>query len=115
MFLLLLIHKNYPLMVNAACVRLAGGAPGRLVAAGARRRRRLLVIDDFARLRSLEPWFVDRFLPALPETVTVVVADRAAPVWPAGGDGVALALAPLAEADARRYLALRGVADEHHA
>src|SRR4051794_11841732 len=28
-------------------------------AAGPRDRRRLLVIDDFARLRSLEPWFVE--------------------------------------------------------
>jgi DNA-binding CsgD family transcriptional regulator len=84
-------------------------------APGPRDRRRLLVIDDFSRLRSLEPWFVERFLPALPETVTVVVADRAGPVWPAGGDGVALALAPLGDGDALRYLALRGVAEDHRA
>lgn len=84
-------------------------------APGPRDRRRVLAIDDFSRLRALEPWFVERFLPGLPATVSVVVADRAAaPVWPAG-DGLALALAPLAEADARRYLALRGVAADRHA
>src|SRR4051812_47108787 len=84
-------------------------------ASGPRDRRRLLVIDDFARLRSLEPWFVERFLPALPEMLTVVVADRSAPAWPAGGGGGAMELAPLAEADALRYLALRGVAGDRRA
>ena len=85
-------------------------------AAGPRDGRRLLVIDDFAKLRPIEPWFVERFLPALPASVSVVVADRAAaPVWPRSGGGVVVALAPLAEAEARRYLAWRGVADDRHA
>jgi len=82
-------------------------------APGPRDRRRVLVIDDFARLRVLEPWFVERFLSVLPAEVSVVIADRAAaPAWSTGVEGVALSLAPLAEADARRYLALRGVADD---
>ncbi|TMQ25767.1 MAG: hypothetical protein E6J90_05330, partial [Deltaproteobacteria bacterium] len=81
-----------------------------LVRAGAAGdRRRLLVIDDFAGLRPVEAWFVDRFLPALPASITVVIADRAvAPVWRAADDGgAALELAPLTDEDARRYLALR--------
>jgi len=80
-------------------------------------RRRLLVIDDFARLRPIEAWLVERFLPALPASVSVVVTDRAAaPAWRAAEvAGLALALAPLADADARRYLARRGVADHLHA
>jgi DNA-binding CsgD family transcriptional regulator len=49
----------------------------------------------------------------LPAELSVVIADRsAAPAWITAAEGVALALAPLAEADARRYLALRGVADD---
>ncbi|HEX3757707.1 MAG TPA: helix-turn-helix transcriptional regulator [Kofleriaceae bacterium] len=85
-------------------------------AGGARDGRRLIVIDDFARLRPIEPWFVERFLPALPGSVSVVIADRAAaPVWQPPGDGAVLALAPLAEVDARRYLAWRGVAGDRHA
>ena len=83
-------------------------------AGGARDRRRLLIIDDFALLRAVEPWFIERFLPALPAVVSVVIADRAtAPAgWaPEGGGGaLALPLAVLGEADARHYLALRGVA-----
>ncbi len=89
-----------------------------LVRAGAAGdRRRLLVIDDFAGLRPVEAWFVDRFLPALPASITVVIADRAvAPVWRAADDGgAALELAPLTDEDARRYLALRGVPEDVHA
>jgi DNA-binding CsgD family transcriptional regulator len=83
-------------------------------AAGARDCRRVLVIDDFAGLRPIESWFVDRFLPALSPQVTVVVADRAAaPAW--RERGVVCALAPLAEPAARRYLELRGVAERLHA
>ncbi|HMG24568.1 MAG TPA: LuxR C-terminal-related transcriptional regulator [Kofleriaceae bacterium] len=87
-----------------------------LRAGGPGDRRRLLIIDDLAMLRAVESWFVERFLPALPAAVTVVIADRAiAPAWRAadgGGGGGALALAPLGDADARHYLALRGVADD---
>lgn len=81
--------------------------------AGAHGARRLLVIDDFARLRPVESWFVERFLPGLPDSVCVIVADRAAdPAWrDADAASFALALAPLGEADARRYLTLRGISD----
>lgn len=82
-----------------------------------RDRRRLIIVDGFAKLRPIEPWFVEHFLPALPPGLTVVIASRAiAPAWRAAGGGdLALALAPLGDADARRYLALRGVAEDRRA
>ncbi|HEY0989693.1 MAG TPA: ATP-binding protein, partial [Kofleriaceae bacterium] len=84
-------------------------------AAGARDGQRVLVIDDFAVLRPIESWFVDRFVPGLSPHITVVVADRSgAPAW-RGDRGMACALGPLPEPAARRYLALRGVPDRLHA
>lgn len=72
--------------------------------------RRVLLIDDFAPLRAVESWFVERFLPAIPAQITVVVADRSAlPAW--RGVDPHIALAPLGDVDALRYLVLRGVVD----
>ena len=86
--------------------------------AGPREARRVLVIDDFAVLRPIELWFFERYVLSLPASVSVVMADRVAPSPRGSDDGglaVALALGPLAEADAERYLELRGVPDEQRA
>src|SRR4029079_13953965 len=73
--------------------------------------RRVLRPDDVAGSRAIESWFVERFLPALPGQTTVVIADRAAtPAW--RGADPHIALAPLGDVDARRYLERRGV-DDH--
>lgn len=86
-------------------------------ATGVPDRRRLLVIDDFALLRPIERWFVEQFLPTLPASIAVVVADRAAiPVWRVSDDAVfGVELAPLADWDAGRYLERRGVAEARRA
>ncbi|HSR98580.1 MAG TPA: hypothetical protein VLM79_16100, partial [Kofleriaceae bacterium] len=89
-----------PTVLRAICDELARTAD----ASG----RRVLLLDDFVPLRAIESWFVERFLPALPAQLTVVVADRAAaPAW--RGDDPHIALAPVSDADARRYLELRGI------
>src|SRR5262245_24207077 len=86
-----------------------------LASTGAAGHRRVLVVDDFARLRPIEPWFVERFLPSVAMHITVVVADRsAAPVWRTADHGLVLDLAPLSQADAHRYLEHRGVPDRLH-
>src|SRR5262245_39112012 len=83
---------------------------GELARAGAARDGgRVLVIDNFAALRPIEAWFVDRFVPALSPHVTVVVADRSTvPAW-RGDRGGGCALGAVAGRGGAGSLELRGV------
>ena len=78
--------------------------------------RRLLLIDAYERLRpNLDEWLREAFLPQLPETAVVVIADRRPPglAWrrDPGWQGAltSLRLDNLSEADARAYLRRRQI------
>lgn len=79
--------------------------------------RRILLIDDFELLRSIEQWFVERFLPLLPPHVSVVVAARGTiPRLPIDElAAIDLHLPQLSDDDIELYLERRGVPAERHA
>lgn len=79
-------------------------------------RRRVLLIDDFELLRSIELWFVERFVPVLPPNVTLVVAARGPVPRPPGEDlgAVDIELGELTERDVQLHLERRGVPAERH-
>jgi DNA-binding winged helix-turn-helix (wHTH) protein len=75
----------------------------------------VLIIDNFDLLVGLGPWFIDTFLPRVPESVFVVLASRTAPRprWSADPAWQALVtdvlLGPLDDGEARHFLTARGI------
>jgi DNA-binding CsgD family transcriptional regulator len=94
-------------VLSAIARDLGRGGPG----------QRVLLIDDFELLRSIEQWFVERFLPLLPPHVSVVVAARGPmPRLPAEERAaIDIELPELSEDDIERYLERRGVAADRRA
>jgi len=81
-------------------------------------RTTVVVIDEYDRIRLLDPWLRHQLLPALPDRTRWVFAGRFAPraAWlttPGWSDAVlSLRLEPLDERSSRALLARRGVADD---
>ena len=81
-------------------------------------RTTVVVIDEYDRIRLLDPWLRHQLLPALPDRTRWVFAGRFAPraAWlttPGWSDAVlSLRLEPLDERSSRALLARRGVDDD---
>ncbi len=92
----------------ALAAAVGGGPPG------------MLVIDTFERLRALEAWLRDEFLPSLPASTRVVIAGRYPPTdeWRTDLGWIdrlrVVSLRHLDDGDAREYLRRRGVPDAAH-
>jgi len=80
-------------------------------------RRRVLLIDDFELLRSIELWFIERFVPVLPPNVSIVVAARGPVPRPPPDElaAVDIELAELSERDVQLHLERRGIPPDRHA
>lgn len=85
-----------------------------------RARRHVILIDTFEKLKSLEVWLKDDFLPQLPENVLVVIAGRHPPLpgWRVDpGWQALLKLLPLrnfSPTEAAAYLSGRAVPNTQH-